>query len=78
MVNYFGFLLPKKLEGDLYIFRVCLKFFVLIGSYGLYNINYTEQTFKSSSNLSFRSQTYGYRNHHFSVCVRACVFVYIH
>lgn len=49
MVNYFGFLLPKKLEeGDLYIFRVCLKFFVLIGSYGLYNINYTEQTFKSS------------------------------
>lgn len=45
MVNYFGFLLPKKLknivmfsvfvleDGDLYIFRVCFKFFVLIGSY---------------------------------------------
>lgn len=60
MVNYFGFLLPKKLknivmfsvfvleDGDLYIFRVCFKFFVLIGSYGPYNINYTEQTFKSS------------------------------
>lgn len=57
MVNYFGFLLPKKLKNivmfsvfvlDLYIFRVCFKFFVLIGSYGPYNINYTEQTFKSS------------------------------
>lgn len=57
MVNYFGFLLPKKLviftvfvleDGDLHIFRVSFKFFILIGSHGPYNINYTKQTFKSS------------------------------